>query len=86
MLKRLAAAGLVSRTRHPGDERQLRIDLTSQGRALRQQALSVPAAVVARLGVGLGELEGLREGLTTLNKAARRANVSPLPAPAKGSI
>ena len=86
MLKRLAAAGLVSRTRDPGDERQLRIDLTSQGRALRQQALSVPAAVVARLGVSLGELEGLREGLTTLNEAARRANVSPLPVPAKGSI
>jgi hypothetical protein len=41
---------------------------------------------VARLGVGLGELEGLREGLTTLNEAARRADVSPLPAPAKGSI
>jgi hypothetical protein len=38
------------------------------------------------LGVSLGEREGLREGLTTLNEAARRANVSPLPAPAKGSI
>ena len=34
MLKRLEAAGLLTRTRDPGDERQLRIDLTEQiGRA-----------------------------------------------------
>jgi DNA-binding MarR family transcriptional regulator len=86
MLKRLEAAGLVTRTRDPDDERQLRVDLTEKGRALRQQALSVPPAVVAKLGMSLGELEGLRGGLATLNDAARRANVKPLPAPAKDSI
>jgi DNA-binding MarR family transcriptional regulator len=86
MLKRLAAAGLVTRTRDPGDERQLRVDLTEKGRALRQQALNVPPAVVAKLGMSLGELEGLHAGLTTLNDAARRANVKPLAAPAKHSI
>jgi DNA-binding MarR family transcriptional regulator len=37
MLKRLEAAGLVTRTHNPHDERQLRIDLTAAGRALRQQ-------------------------------------------------
>src|SRR5690349_21292617 len=86
MLKRLEGAGLVSRTRDPHDERQLRIDLTEKGRDLRKQALNVPPTVVAKLGMSLGELEELHSGLTALNDAARRAGVKPLPAPAKDSI
>ena len=86
LLKRLEAAGLVTRTRDPDDERQLRIDLTQQGRALREEALNVPPAVVAKLGMSLGDLEELHKGLTTLNEAARRAGVKPLPAPAKDSV
>ena len=42
MLKRLEAAGLVTRTRDPDDERQLRVSLTPHGLALREDALSVP--------------------------------------------
>jgi MarR family transcriptional regulator, organic hydroperoxide resistance regulator len=72
MLKRLESAGLITRTRDPNDERQLRVDLTAEGRALREQALNVPPAIVAKLGMSLGELEELRDGLTTLNDAARR--------------
>jgi MarR family transcriptional regulator, organic hydroperoxide resistance regulator len=86
MLKRLEAAGLITRTRDSHDERQLRVGLTEKGRALRQQALNVPPAVVAKLGMSLGELEELHRGLTTLNDAARRAGVKPLPGPAKDSI
>jgi DNA-binding MarR family transcriptional regulator len=77
LLKRLEAAGLVTRTRDPDDERQLRIDLTPRGHALREQALNVPPAVVAKLGMSLGDLEELHKGLTTLNDAARRAGVKP---------
>jgi MarR family transcriptional regulator, organic hydroperoxide resistance regulator len=86
MLKRLEVAGLVTRTRDPHDERQLRVGLTEKGRALRQQALNVPPTIVAKLGMSIGELEELHRGLTTLNDAARRAGVKPLPAPAKDSI
>jgi DNA-binding MarR family transcriptional regulator len=86
MLKRLEAAGLISRTRDPQDERQLRIGLTEKGRALREQALNVPPTVVARLGMSLGDLMELHKGLTELNEAARRAGVTPLPAPATDSI
>ena len=86
MLKRLEAAGLVVRSRDPLDERQLRVDLTDKGRALREQALNVPPAVVAKLGTSLGELEELRMSLTALNEAARRAGVKPSPAPARDSI
>jgi DNA-binding MarR family transcriptional regulator len=86
LLKRLEAAGLVTRARDPDDERQLRIGLTDNGRALREQALNVPPAVVAKLGMSLGELEDLHKGLTALNEAARRAGVRPLPGPAKDGV
>jgi MarR family transcriptional regulator, organic hydroperoxide resistance regulator len=86
LLKRLEAAGLVTRTRDARDERQLRIDLTEKGRALREDALRVPPSVVAKLGMSLGELEELHKGLTVLNEAARRAGVKPLPAPARDSV
>jgi DNA-binding MarR family transcriptional regulator len=86
MLKRLETAGLVTRTRDPRDERQVRVALTGQGQVLRREALNVPPAIVAKLGMSLGELEGLREGLTALNEAARRAGVAPAPAPAQDSI
>ena len=86
LLKRLEAAGLVTRTRDPGDERQLRISLTEKGRALREQALNVPPTVVAKLGMSLGDLEELHKGLTTLNEAARRAGVKPLPPPGKDGV
>ena len=79
LLKRLEAAGLVTRARDPDDERQLRIGLTEKGRALREQALNVPPAVVAKLGMSLGDLEELHKGLTTLNEAARRAGVKIAP-------
>jgi DNA-binding MarR family transcriptional regulator len=81
LLKRLETAGLVTRSRDPEDERQLRIGLTAQGRALRERALNVPPQVVAKLGMSLGDLEDLHKGLTTLNDAARRAGVKPLPPP-----
>jgi DNA-binding MarR family transcriptional regulator len=86
LLKRLEAAGLVTRARDRQDERQLRVGLTARGRALREEALGIPPSVVARLGVSLGQLEELHKGLMALNEAARRAGVEPLPAPAKDSV
>ncbi len=73
MLKRLAALGLVTRRRSAADERATDVELTDQGRALREQAMAIPAAVVERLGVDLAELERLRESLTRINYAALAA-------------
>jgi DNA-binding MarR family transcriptional regulator len=86
LLKRLEAAGLVTRSRDPHDERQLRVGLTARGRALREDALRIPPSVVAKLGMSLGDLEELHKELMTLNEAARRAGVKPLPAPARDSV
>jgi len=86
LLKRLESAGLGTRTRDARDERYLRIALTSRGRDLREDALRVPPAVVAKLGMRLSDLEDLRKALTALNEAARRAGVGPLPPPAEGGV
>ncbi|WP_227983552.1 MarR family winged helix-turn-helix transcriptional regulator [Nocardia spumae] len=73
LLKRLEAADLITRRRDRRDERALLIDLTDAGRALRARAERIPPAVVERLGVSLADLEELREVLTRVNSAARRA-------------
>jgi DNA-binding MarR family transcriptional regulator len=73
MLKRLEALGYIARSRSTTDERTTHIDLTEDGRALRERALSIPPAVVARLGVEMAELEELREVLTRINSAALAA-------------
>lgn len=81
LLKRLEAAGLITRRRDSNDERNLVVDLTPEGRALRTEAEKIPPAVVERLGVSLADLEELREVLTRVNDAARR---SVLAEPSKG--
>ncbi|MGK8509171.1 MarR family winged helix-turn-helix transcriptional regulator [Nocardia asiatica] len=73
LLKRLEAAGLISRGRDSRDERNLVVDLTPAGARLREQAERIPPAVVRRLGVTLADLEELREVLTRVNEAARRS-------------
>ncbi|MFI9536017.1 MarR family winged helix-turn-helix transcriptional regulator [Nocardia fusca] len=71
LLKRLEALDYLTRTRDPRDERNLVVDLTPAGRALRAEAEKIPPAVVERLGVGLDDLEELHAVLTRVNRAAR---------------
>lgn len=73
LLKRLEAAGYITRRRDARNERALVIDLTAAGRALRAQAEKIPPAVVERLGVTLDDLEQLHAVLGRVNAAARRA-------------
>ncbi len=75
LLKRLEAAGLITRRRDEHDERTLLIDLTAAGCALRREAEKIPPAVVRALGVSLADLEELRAVLTRVNEAARRAPI-----------
>lgn len=73
MLKRLEALGFVTRSRSAIDERATAVELTDRGLELRTQALQIPPAVVARLGVDLAELEELHRVLTRINSAALTA-------------
>ncbi|BBY16128.1 MarR family winged helix-turn-helix transcriptional regulator [Mycolicibacterium litorale] len=71
MLKRLETLGLITRTRSTVDERSMNVELTDAGIALRDRALAIPPAVVARLGGDLSELEELHRSLTRINAAAQ---------------
>ncbi|HAM25724.1 MAG TPA: MarR family transcriptional regulator [Microbacteriaceae bacterium] len=70
LLKRLEAAGLVTRARSLSDERALAVQLTPDGAALRSEAEKVPGQIVARLGMPVAELERIRDDLTKLIAAA----------------
>jgi DNA-binding MarR family transcriptional regulator len=63
LVKRLEAQGRVRRTRRADDERVLDIDLTEDGRALREHALEVPAQIMKRVGIDESALVALRDGL-----------------------
>ena len=66
LLKRLEAAGFISRLRDRDDERRVRVQLTATGRALRQQAQAVPQAVACASGCELDELVSLTQRLQQL--------------------
>jgi DNA-binding MarR family transcriptional regulator len=63
LLKRLESNGLVSRKRNPLDERQVRVELTDQGRALRVAAEAIPAQLLCASGQELAALNGMRKEL-----------------------
>jgi MarR family transcriptional regulator, organic hydroperoxide resistance regulator len=64
LLKRLEGVGYLVRQRNPDDERNLNVRLTSTGRELRRQALNIPPAIMARLGMNVDELSQLNAILT----------------------
>jgi len=66
LIKRLEARGLVSRHRDDDDERQVRIRLTPEGRALRGKAQAIPLAVIEGAGQSLEATEALRQELVAL--------------------
>jgi DNA-binding MarR family transcriptional regulator len=56
LLKRLEAAGLVSRLRDVADERRVHVHLTAAGRRLKARAAKVPACVLAASQCSIPEL------------------------------
>ena len=64
LLKRLEALGYVTRGRSRSDERQLMVELTEAGRALRAEAEKIPYRVVEKLGMEVAELEALHAALS----------------------
>jgi len=64
LLKRLESIGYLTRTRDPHDERALRLELTPEGRALRERATAIPPAIIDRLGMTIPELQDFHRRLT----------------------
>jgi len=73
LLKRLEALDLISRTRDPKDERQVRIRLTRKGRELKAQAEHVPACVATALGLSFDELKQLCQTLSLVRSRLEHA-------------
>ena len=66
LLKRLEAQGQIARLRDVQDERRVRITLTSQGRALRDQAEAIPPCVLQSTQCSIAELTALTTELKQL--------------------
>jgi MarR family transcriptional regulator, organic hydroperoxide resistance regulator len=80
LLKRLQSAGLVKRQRDPADERSLQVSVTDQGWELRDRAAKIPAAIIARLGIPVEELESLQDALAEVIEHAKTRDAPPAPA------
>jgi DNA-binding MarR family transcriptional regulator len=73
LLKRLRAAGYVSRSRDPKDERVTRIALTPAGAALKNKARGIPAAMARAAQLDVAQFDALRDSLTRLGRSLRAA-------------
>ena len=76
LLKRMEAAGLLSRTRSAEDERQVLVHLTAKGKALRRKAESIPGCILSASGLSLPELAALRDQLHTLREKLEESLVT----------
>ncbi|WP_417688838.1 MarR family winged helix-turn-helix transcriptional regulator [Roseibium sp.] len=66
LLKRLEVLGLLTRTRDKKDERQVRIALTRQGRALKKKTATLASCILAATGMPLDEVVELQGKISRL--------------------
>jgi MarR family transcriptional regulator, organic hydroperoxide resistance regulator len=66
LLKRLEHAGLIRRTRSSEDERQVLIDLTAPGQALKEKARVVPPSILAASQCSVAELTAVKDEIVAL--------------------
>jgi len=69
LMKRLEAAGFVSRQRNPEDERQVQVFLTAKGKGLRQQTTCLTDALLAGSKLSVPEMIALNEQIRKLRSA-----------------
>jgi DNA-binding MarR family transcriptional regulator len=66
LLKRLTAAGLVTRHRRVEDERSVSIALTEEGRALQDKAVRISEEMIGAIGFDTAEFAELKDRLRLL--------------------
>ena len=66
LLKRLDAAGLITRTRNPRDEREVLLRLTPAGQALKGEAAEIMRCVEAAVGQDGQTIDTLRTTLDAI--------------------
>ena len=75
-MKRLDAAGLVTRTRDPADERRVLAELTPRGRALDSEVRSITEKIKTACQLTDGGLDDLRRTLNALAHPATGADLN----------
>lgn len=69
LMKRLEAAGFVSRQRNPADERQVQVFLTAKGNGLRSENACLTDALLRNSGFEVKEMIALNEQVQRLRDA-----------------
>jgi DNA-binding MarR family transcriptional regulator len=77
LLKRLAAAGLVTRGRRPDDERSVEVRLTRAGTELKAKAAGVPRKIARATGLRVADLAALRRDLVALTEVVGAQRLIP---------
>ena len=72
LLKRLESEGLLKRNRSREDERVVLVQLTDKGRALQQQAKTVPQCILKATGRSLERLQQLQADLLELRESLQK--------------
>ena len=72
LLKRLEASGLLRRTRASHDERQVIVELSAEGRALKTQAKAVPSELLCASECSPEDLVAMKQQLESLREALGR--------------
>ena len=70
LVKRLEAAGLVTRTRDPKDERRVMVDLTSRGRGLEAEVRGITQKIKSACQLTDESVDDLRRTLDALSHPA----------------
>ena len=71
LLKRMEVAGHLTRHRDPGDERQVRIRLADQGRALQPHSQRITDCIIGQSGMSLTAIADLQARITSLRDHLR---------------
>jgi DNA-binding MarR family transcriptional regulator len=74
LLKKLEAAGHITRKRDIQDERSVIVELTEQGRALQEQAAGIPAQIACKLDGTPEEAAGLLNQMHDILRRLQQSN------------
>jgi DNA-binding MarR family transcriptional regulator len=76
LLKRLTAAGLVTRHRRVEDERSVAIALTDEGRALKERAFVISEQMIGAIAFDVSEFDDLKSRLRLLTDRVSGTSLS----------
>lgn len=73
LLKKLEGMSLIRRERDPEDERSVIVRLTDEGRAMKEQAMTIPERVFCQMNLPPGQFAVLRDQLQQLTAAVHQS-------------